>query len=594
MQEGRPIEFASKSLSSCQRRYAQIEKELLAVYFGCSRFHFYTYGRDNVTVETDHRPLIGLMHKDIDTLSPRLAALRLKLMPYSNCVLKWRPGNELIVADTLSRSCPEGFDICEDLKDVSSVGVHKHFEFSDVSALESYVTATDIDEELQIVKSLIRDGWPKSRKCVPKRALPYWNVRDLLTVDEHGLVYYGNRLVIPVAKRSHVIEKLHSAHQGVTKTMLVAKNSVYWPGLCKYIEDKCLSCTACQSVGSNTRKEPMLGFPVPQYPFQVIGMDLFYLDSCQFLILVDYLSKFPFVHPLEHTNTTNILSVLKRVFSEHGIPEKIISDNGAQFTSAEFLNFCEQHKIAHSTSSPIHQQGNGQTERMVAVVKRTIKKCIKEGQEWWCALFTLRNTPIDTNMLTPAQILQGRQMRSCLDIPGLDYQVKGYAIGDLRNKLKQRKNCQKFYYDNHAGSDMSILQLDQTVRFRTARDDWIFGKISQILGQRSYVIEAPSGQKFRRNRRDIRVSYEKHHSTSSPYPGNKVLIRGNRQELLKETSPMPDEERCDRLPEIPSPPQLRSPTRNPLSAPLSRFGSNVVTRSGRISKAPTYLKDYVT
>ena len=63
MQGGKPIKFASKSLSPCQRNYAQIEKELLAVYFGCSRFHLFTYTRSNVTIETDHKPLVGLIKR---------------------------------------------------------------------------------------------------------------------------------------------------------------------------------------------------------------------------------------------------------------------------------------------------------------------------------------------------------------------------------------------------------------------------------------------------------------------------------------------------------------------------------------------------
>ena len=125
MQDGKPIEFASKSLSPCQRNYAQIEKELLAVYFGCSRFHLFTYARSNVTIETDHKPLIGLIKKDVNTLSPRLAGLRLKLMPYSNCELKWRPGKELIIADTLSRTCPAGSNVEDDLKNVSTVLVSR-------------------------------------------------------------------------------------------------------------------------------------------------------------------------------------------------------------------------------------------------------------------------------------------------------------------------------------------------------------------------------------------------------------------------------------------------------------------------------------
>ena len=79
-----------------------------------------------------------------------------------------------------------------------------------------------MDEELSVVKKLVASGWRTARKCVPQRALLYWSIREMLTVDDSGLVYYGKPLVVPVSKRQSVLEKLHNAHQGVSKTMLKA------------------------------------------------------------------------------------------------------------------------------------------------------------------------------------------------------------------------------------------------------------------------------------------------------------------------------------------------------------------------------------
>lgn len=63
MQEGRPVAFACRTLSASEVKYAQIEKEMLAITFACDRFHFYLYGREFV-VESDHQPLEALMKKD--------------------------------------------------------------------------------------------------------------------------------------------------------------------------------------------------------------------------------------------------------------------------------------------------------------------------------------------------------------------------------------------------------------------------------------------------------------------------------------------------------------------------------------------------
>ena len=71
VQKDGPIAFASRSLSSVEQRYAQIEKEMLAVVFGLERFRHYTYGR-KVTVVIDHKPLVAICSKPLPKAPKRL------------------------------------------------------------------------------------------------------------------------------------------------------------------------------------------------------------------------------------------------------------------------------------------------------------------------------------------------------------------------------------------------------------------------------------------------------------------------------------------------------------------------------------------
>ena len=57
LQDGQPVAFASSTLSPTERNYAQIEKEFLAIVFGCQRFDQYLARKDKITVESDHKPL---------------------------------------------------------------------------------------------------------------------------------------------------------------------------------------------------------------------------------------------------------------------------------------------------------------------------------------------------------------------------------------------------------------------------------------------------------------------------------------------------------------------------------------------------------
>lgn len=102
MQQGRPIEYTSRALTSSERKWAQIEKEALAVLFGVHRFDQYTYGRQ-VTVENDHKPLEGILRKPLSNAPKRLQDIMMKLNRY-DIVFKFLKGKELVIADTLSRA----------------------------------------------------------------------------------------------------------------------------------------------------------------------------------------------------------------------------------------------------------------------------------------------------------------------------------------------------------------------------------------------------------------------------------------------------------------------------------------------------------
>ncbi|MCG8624490.1 MAG: hypothetical protein MJE68_21165, partial [Proteobacteria bacterium] len=69
VQEGQPIAFASKSLTDTETRYANIERELLAIVFACQRFNTYVLGRQ-FTVESDHKPLEMIHLKSLASATP--------------------------------------------------------------------------------------------------------------------------------------------------------------------------------------------------------------------------------------------------------------------------------------------------------------------------------------------------------------------------------------------------------------------------------------------------------------------------------------------------------------------------------------------
>ena len=106
LQGGRPVAYASRTLTDTEQAYAQIEKEMLAIVFACSKFHKLLFGRKDATLETDHLPLLRIFEKTLHLVPMRLQKMLLKVQPYT-FKLVGKPGKEMYIADTLSRAHPQ-------------------------------------------------------------------------------------------------------------------------------------------------------------------------------------------------------------------------------------------------------------------------------------------------------------------------------------------------------------------------------------------------------------------------------------------------------------------------------------------------------
>ena len=101
IQKGRPVDFGSKTLTECQSRYSNIEREMLAIVRGIQIYHTYLYGRP-FKVISDHKPLVAICAKALHAAPPRLQRMLLKIQGY-NFAIEYRPRDKMILADALSR-----------------------------------------------------------------------------------------------------------------------------------------------------------------------------------------------------------------------------------------------------------------------------------------------------------------------------------------------------------------------------------------------------------------------------------------------------------------------------------------------------------
>ena len=156
---------------------------------------------------------------------------------------------------------------------------------------------------------------------------------------------------------------------------------------------------------------------MPASPLLSVAVDLCgpFPTGETLLILVDYYSRFPFVEILKSTTSATIISKLFKIFSVHGLPETLTSDNGGQFTSNEMESFLKINGSTHTRTTPLWPQANGQVERLNRVIKKAIQAAINEGRNWKHELDTFllsyRNTPHCTTYETPSLIIFSRTVR---------------------------------------------------------------------------------------------------------------------------------------------------------------------------------------
>ncbi|UYV85057.1 K02A2.6-like, partial [Cordylochernes scorpioides] len=576
MQEGRPIAFASASLNNTQKKYAQIEKELLALWYGCQRFNYHLYGR-KFTAQTDHKPLLAILKKPLEELSPRLERLVLKLMRY-DFNLEYVPGKVIHTADTLSRD-----SISEETIDTSDLDLQNTIMTLNLKVTtkryQEILRDMESDEEMIKLRDHILNGWPIHKKSVDYAVKPYWHCKEELYIWK-DLICRGQRLVIPKVQRESILQTLHMSHQGISACKNRAHEAIYWPGLDREIEEMVYKCRICQESQPSQRKEPLIPHEIADYPWQKVAIDFFYLDQSVFIIIVDYYSSFPEVIKVASTSAKEILPVLKSTFARHGIPEIIITDNGPPFTSQDFTNFTNEWDIEHKTSSPGYPKSNGLVERMVQTVKKQLKKCRQDNTDPYMCLIALRTTP-SNNLPSPAQMLMGRNLRTLIPMKTTKLKPAFISTENILQQKRENQYKMKEYYDRNA-KILPKMSSGEQVNAKTSnawRPATIIGEANQ---PRSYIIQNNEGRMLKRNRVHLRPrSYpvgQRRSSQSSPQldpaPSTSSESSGQRE---------PGE-----FPRLNLSPEELAPS---TSTPIGNYnegGTAYTTRSGRVFDGTNY------
>ena len=480
------IAFASKSLMDVETRYANIERELLAIVFACQHFSTYLLRRSFIA-ESDHKPLEMIAMKNRVNAPPRLQRMLLELQRY-DVTIKYRPGKKMQLANALS-CCPvrASQEIKLDMR-VDYIAFTKPW-------IEKLKDSMQRDPILAMVYQLTQQGWPHQRRHVPHLARRYWDFRDELSKDD-GMLLKGPRLIIPGELQEEYLSCLHKGHLSASKVQENAKQHMYWTGIDADIEDYTKRCQECIK-RSQVPKEPLQPHDIREGPWRKLGIDYFSFDGNSYVLICDYFSKFPFLYRAK-TSFRSLRDCLIDLFSIEGYPDEIVSDNGPPFQSKEFAKFLSSLGIKHTTSSPGYPHSNGFIEQHIQMVKNMLSKS-SNTRSFQQVLADLRTTRIGMGLPSPAEIHHGRILTTRVQA---EIDIKA-----IHSVLQERQLKMTLDHDtSRRAKKARPLVVGERCHVLGPGNEWIDAFITGITDSgRSYETQVEAtGKQLTRNRSHIR------------------------------------------------------------------------------------------
>ena len=432
--------------------------------------------------------------------SARIERWMLRLQAYQYRV-KYKPG-KANVSDCLSRLITDNSKNSE-ISDFNE----RYINFVTKTAVPVAMTAAEIeaesekDQEITNLRVCIRSSdWGRCK--YPK----YVFAKDELC-EFNNTVLRGTRIVVPYKLRQRVIQLAHEGHQGIVKTKHRLRTKVWWPSMEKDAEKFCRLCRECQRVGLPDPPEEMRRTELPKGPWQDLAADLMGpLPNGEYvLVIVDYFSRYFEVNFIRRVTSTVIVRCLEKMFTTHGLPYSIKTDNGRQFVSEELETFLEEHGIEHRTSTPYWPQANGEVERQNRTLLKTLKiahaQKLNIHHELNKFLIAYRSTPHCITGETPAKLLFGREIRTKLP----DIQATSSNIEDVRDRDYQLKLKGKVYADAKRQAKQSNINKGDLFILKQDREN----KLSETFSTNQYkviekkgnelTVQGEDGEVYRRN-----------------------------------------------------------------------------------------------
>lgn len=398
--ENRVIAYASRSLSTTEKNYYQTEKEALSLVWAVEKFKYYLYGIEFKLI-TDCKALEFLFSPKSKPCA-RLERWILRLMSF-NYKIVHKPGKQNI-ADSCSRlAIANGNKIFDE--DTEEYVYHVVDTTRPASLSIDVIKETSkSDPQLISLREALSTG-------IWREDIAMYKPFELEICEFDNIMLRGTRLIPPVELREKMLEVAHEGHLGMSMMKRRLRVASWWPNMDKDVENFVKKCRNCLLVSVPNPPIPVLRRPLPSEPWEDLAVDfLGPLAGENVFVVVDYYSRYMEIEFMKEITTKKTVFALKAMIGRHGYPRTLTADNGPQFRSEEFKEFCIKEGIELNLTTPYWPQANGEVERQNRSLMKNIKISAQEGKDWKEELLTYQAsyhlTPHSVTGKSPGSLMQ--------------------------------------------------------------------------------------------------------------------------------------------------------------------------------------------
>lgn len=474
----KPIHFASRTLNKSEENFSATEKEMLAIYWALKVFRNYIYGQKFIVI-TDHQPItFSLSAKNINAKLKRWKSF----LEEHDYEIIYKPGRTNVVADALSRIQVNSLTPTQH----SAEDDGSHYILSTEAPLNGFRSQIIIEATSTNPQTIVTNPFPGYRRvlirrtkfneqiltsilkefCDPSKTNGLNTSEEILGQLQEVFKKYFSRSgilkirftqtilrdVTDVEEQEKIIRETHNrAHRGIQENKFQILREFYFPKIMQQLKNYIRVCDNCNTSKYDRRPLiiPIQETPIPNYPYQIIHLDIFQIDSNYYLSSIDKFSKYGRMLPIKSRQAVHVGPAIWDTVTSFIVPNSLVMDNERAFQSPDIKGKLLDLDIKVYLTPNSKSEVNGPVERFHSTIlelfriQKQITPHLPSRNIVHIVVEKYNNSIHSSTLKTPKEILFGNQRDPDRQIdPDRLEQIRTKTYDEIIIRLKEAQNKQ--------------------------------------------------------------------------------------------------------------------------------------------------------